>query len=82
LGIIFELAQFLLQTCISNKQLPGHARRPNRGTTSNFATTNKTLTSADLCGPLLNGRHLVLDHDQLLFEGLLDPSGACKDSRS
>jgi hypothetical protein len=43
---------------------------------------HKTLTMVDLCGPLLNGRHLVFDRDQLLLEGLLGLLGACNDSRS
>jgi hypothetical protein len=43
---------------------------------------NKTLTMADLYGPLLNVRHLVLDLGQLLFEGALGFPGACIDSRS
>jgi hypothetical protein len=42
---------------------------------------DKTLTMADLCGPFLNGRHLVLDRSQLLLEGLLGLSGTCNDSR-
>jgi hypothetical protein len=37
---------------------------------------------ADLCGPLLNGCHLVLDHDQLLLEGLLGLPSTCNSSRS
>jgi hypothetical protein len=43
---------------------------------------NKTLTLAGLCGLLLDGCQLVLDRGQLLLEGLLDLSSACKDSRS
>jgi hypothetical protein len=43
---------------------------------------NKTLTMVDLYGPLLNGRHLILDLGQLLLEGVLGFSGACNDSRS
>jgi hypothetical protein len=32
---------------------------------------DKTLTVEDLCGPLLNGCHLVFGRGQLLLEGLL-----------
>jgi hypothetical protein len=39
-------------------------------------------TMADLCGPLLNGRHLVLDRGQLILKGLLGLSSAFNDSRS
>jgi hypothetical protein len=35
----------------------------------------------DLCSPLLNGRHLVLDLSQLLLEGVLSFPGACNDSK-
>jgi hypothetical protein len=45
---------------------------------SNLATIDKTLTMADLCGPLLNGRHLVLDLSQLFLEGVLGLPGSCK----
>jgi hypothetical protein len=43
---------------------------------------NKMLTLAGLHGLLFDGRQLVLDRGQLLLEGLLSPSSACKDSRS
>jgi hypothetical protein len=43
---------------------------------------NKMLTLAGLRGLLLDGRQLVLDRGQLLLEGLLGPSSACKESRS
>jgi hypothetical protein len=40
------------------------------------------LTQSGLRELLLNGRHLALDHGQLLHEGLLGLSSACSDSRS
>jgi hypothetical protein len=40
------------------------------------------LTMTNLCGLLLDGRHLVLDLSQLFFEGILGLPGAYIYSRS
>jgi hypothetical protein len=48
---------------------------------SHLAAMGRILTMMDLHSPLLNGRHLVLDLGQLLFEGVLGFPGAYNDSR-
>jgi hypothetical protein len=53
-----------------------------RGTSTNFSIVNKMLTSVGLRGLLLDGRQLVVDRGQLLFEGFLGLSSAYNDSGS